>query len=66
MHGISRSIELKASITAAKNPMAGNDFAVVIATGKIKRSDFGIGNDTPTAMVGDEITLNVKGEFTMD
>ena len=32
-------------------------------SGKINRKDFGIANDTPNAIVGEQIAINTKAEF---
>jgi polyisoprenoid-binding protein YceI len=66
MHGVTLPIEINATITIGKNPYTKSDFAVINATGNFNRLDFGIGTDTPKAMVGDEITLKAKGEFILD
>ena len=63
MHGITKSVTLDAIIKTALNPMTKKDFAAVIATGKIKRTDFGVGAGFAGAIVSDEITINAKAEF---
>lgn len=63
MHGITKVVTLDAIIKTALNPMTKKDFAAVIATGKIKRTDFGVGAGFSSAIVSDEITINAKAEF---
>ncbi len=66
IHGVTKPVKLdltlssKGKSTAAKKPVA--EFQV---TGKIDRTDFGVGSD-PKAMIGDEITLKVNGEFEQE
>lgn len=64
MHGITKPVTLelvyKGSIT---HPMTKKQVAAFSASGKLKRSDFKIGESMPSAMIGDEITINAKGEF---
>ncbi len=63
MHGVTKSVILNAVINTATNPMSKKPFAAVIASGKIKRSDFGIGSTFGSSMVGDDITIDAKAEF---
>ena len=66
IHGVTKPVKLdltlssKGKSTATKKPVA--EFKV---TGKINRTDFGVGSD-PAAMIGDEITLKVNGEFEQE
>jgi polyisoprenoid-binding protein YceI len=65
MHGITKPVTLdliyKGTIT---HPMSKKQVAAFNVSGKIKRTDFKISESTPSAMVGDEITIVAKGEFS--
>ena len=65
MHGVTKSVSLdliyKGTIT---HPMTKKPMAAFAISGKVKRTDFKIGESMPSAMIGDDITISAKGEFT--
>ena len=64
MHGVTKSVELDAIAATGVNPMSKKTIAGFKITGKIKRTDFGIATSTPSAMLGDEVTINTNAEFS--
>jgi polyisoprenoid-binding protein YceI len=64
IHGVTKPVKLDLTLSrktaAAKKPVM-----EVNVTGKINRTDFGVGSD-PAAMIGNEITLKVNGEFEQE
>ncbi len=66
IHGVTKPLTFTATINTAIHPMTKKNFAAVLATAKIKRSDFGIGTAYNSAMVGDEIRIDAKGEFGIE
>ncbi len=65
MHGITKPVELNVIFEGkVQNPMNKKDIAVFTINGTLKRSDFGIGNKFPVAMVGDEVTINATAELS--
>ena len=65
MHGITKPVELDLIYEGkVQNPMNKKDIAVFTIKGLIKRSDFGIGSKFPSAMVGDEVTINATAELS--
>jgi len=63
LHGVTKPVELNATFRTGTNPMSHKTIAGCKISGILKRSDFGIGSKFPSAMVGDEITLNANAEF---
>jgi polyisoprenoid-binding protein YceI len=63
MHGITKAIELDATCKLGTNPTNKKEVAGFKITGKINRSDFGIGDKTPNAMVGDEVMIVANAEL---
>ncbi len=64
MHGVTRSVTLQAVLKGmVENPMMKKMVAGFKVSGTIKRSDFGIGATTPTAVVSDEIEIVSNIEF---
>jgi polyisoprenoid-binding protein YceI len=63
MRGVTKTIELDAICRTGENPMNKKQVAGFKITGKIKRSDFGIGTSMLSNIVGDEITLVSNAEF---
>jgi len=63
MHGVTKPITLSATARMGVNPMSKKTIAGFKITGKLNRSDFGIGGDTPGAIVSDEVLINSNAEF---
>jgi polyisoprenoid-binding protein YceI len=63
MHGITRAVELDATCKLGTNPMNKKEVAGFKITGKVNRSDFGIGKSTPNAMIGDEVSIVANAEL---
>jgi polyisoprenoid-binding protein YceI len=66
MHGITKPVVLDVICNLGADPMSKKPIAGFKITGKLKRSDFGIGSSYPAAMLGDEISINANGEFKKD
>lgn len=62
MNGVTKSVELNANYKGKTKGQ--KDVYVWKVTGKIKRSDFGVGATMPNEMVDDIITLNANLEFS--
>ena len=57
-HGVTKSVEFDVVFNGtAVHPYTKKTIAGFKLTGKIKRSDFGIGTATPAAVVGDDVTI---------
>ncbi|HWB93447.1 MAG TPA: YceI family protein [Puia sp.] len=64
LHGVTKSVTLNATFNGATiNPMSKKTTAGFKVTGTIKRTDFGIGNSFPAAIVSDEVALDANTEF---
>ena len=66
MHGITKPVILDVVCNIGADPMSKKAIAGFKITGKLKRSDFGIGTKFPAAMLGEEVTINANGEFKKD
>lgn len=66
MHGVTKPISMAAIIKMGVNPMSKKTVAGFKVTGKLKRKDFGIGMDTPEAMLGNDINININAEFVKE
>lgn len=66
MHGVTKSIELKATGIIATHPVTKKTIVGFKISGLILRTDFGIGSTFPSAMIGDEVTLDANAEFSKD
>jgi polyisoprenoid-binding protein YceI len=67
MHGVTKEITLKAKHTGNTiNPMSKVETTAFHVTGTFKRSDFGIGASTPSAILSDEINLVADLEMAKD
>lgn len=66
MHGVTKAIELDAKANLGTNPMSKKTIAGFKITGKIKRTDFGIAPETPSAMLSDEVNIVANAEFAKD
>jgi polyisoprenoid-binding protein YceI len=64
MHGITKSVTMDLVYNGTvENPMSKKQTAGFQITGKIKRSDFGIGEKFPSAVISDEVRIKADGEF---
>jgi len=64
MHGVTKTVVLDGSFRGPMtNPMSHKPDAGFKISGKVKRSDFKIGDKFPDAMVSDEVILTANGEF---
>jgi polyisoprenoid-binding protein YceI len=64
MHGVTKPVELDVTLNGTTvHPYNKKTIAGFKITGTIKRSDFGVGGGTPSAVVSDEVTLNANAEF---
>ena len=64
MHGITKPVTLDLWYRGTtENPMNKKPDAGFKLTGTLKRSDFNIGSNTPSAIVSDEIEIKADGEF---
>lgn len=65
MHGVTKPVVLdlwyRGTIT---NPMSKKEVSGFRATGKINRSEFGIGTKFPGNSIGEEVTITADGEFS--
>lgn len=67
MHGITKSVSLDATFKGtAVHPYTKKTIAGFKISGVIKRSDFGIGTSTPSAVVSDEVAITSNIEFTKE
>jgi polyisoprenoid-binding protein YceI len=63
MHGVTKPVELDAVCRMGTNPMNKKEIAGFKITGKLKRTDFGIGASMPEAMIGDEVSIIANAEL---
>ncbi|HEY4112278.1 YceI family protein [Puia sp.] len=64
LHGVTKPVTLTAVFNGTiTNPSNKKTVAGFKVTGTIKRTDFGIGNTFPTAMLSDEVVLVANTEF---
>jgi polyisoprenoid-binding protein YceI len=67
MHGVTKPVVLSVTFNGTtQNPMSKKTVAGFKIGGKIKRSAFAIAPSTPSAMLGDDVTLNANIELTKD
>jgi len=66
MHGVTKPVALDVTCNIGADPMSKKPIAGFKISGTVKRSDFGIGAKFPSAMLGDEVTINANGEFKKD
>ena len=64
MHGITKAIELDAIGIIIEHPMSKKTVGGFKISGKIKRSDFGIGSSMGEAILSDEVIINANAEFS--
>nr|WP_294949353.1 YceI family protein [uncultured Mucilaginibacter sp.] len=64
MHGVTKPVTMDLWYRGTKeNPNSKQNDAGFKLRGTIKRSDFNIGANTPTVLVGDEVEIAADGEF---
>lgn len=63
LHGVTKPVTLEATANYGTNPMSQKTIAGFKVTGTIKRTDFGIGTSTPSAMIGDNVEIVANAEF---
>jgi polyisoprenoid-binding protein YceI len=67
IHGVTKTVTLDAKFNGtAVHPYNKKTIAGFKVTGQIKRSDFGIGAGTPSAVLSDEVNLNSNIEFVKE
>jgi polyisoprenoid-binding protein YceI len=67
LHGVTKPVVLNAVLNGiATHPMTKKEMSGFKVTGKIKRSDFGIGAGFPAPMLGDDVNLIADLEFSKD
>jgi polyisoprenoid-binding protein YceI len=66
MHGVTKPVSFATIIKQGVNPMSKKNIAGFKISGKLKRKDFGIGAETPNAIVGEEVTINANAEFIQE
>jgi polyisoprenoid-binding protein YceI len=65
MHGITKSVTLEATYKGpTTNPMSNKPDVGFKVTGKIKRTDFKLGEKFGNAMLSEEVTITANGEFS--
>lgn len=66
MHGVTKPVTMDMALLGTReHPRTKKPMAAIKVTGKIKRTDFGVGSDN-TATVGDEVEIRGVGEFTKE
>ena len=64
MHGVTKAVTMDLWYRGTtENPMSKKPDAGFKLTGTLKRSDFNIGSNTPSAIVSDEVEIKADGEF---
>lgn len=64
LHGVTKPVTLTATLRGTTtNPMNKKTVAGFKVTGTVKRTDFGIGANFPSAMLSDEVSLDANTEF---
>jgi len=67
LHGITKPVTLNAELVGTvTHPMTKKEMIGFKVTGKIKRSDFGVGAGFPAPMLSDEVKLIADLEFSKD
>ena len=66
LHGVTKPVTLTAVAKTGVHPMTKKSIAGFKVTGKINRKDFGIAEQTPGAMLGDEVSIYANAEFIKD
>jgi len=64
MHGVTKKVDLDATFKGpAPHPMMKKPNVGFKVSGKVKRTDFGIGSSMPEAVLSDEVVITANGEF---
>ncbi|MBS4064541.1 MAG: YceI family protein [Chitinophagaceae bacterium] len=63
LHGITKPIDLTVLGVTTTHPMTSKIIAGFKITGKIKRSDFGIGTSVPGIILSEEVQITANAEF---
>jgi polyisoprenoid-binding protein YceI len=63
LHGVTKPVTLSALAKTAIHPLTKKTIAGFKITGKINRKDFGIAEQTPSAMLGEEVNILANAEF---
>ena len=64
LHGVTKPVTTELVYKGTTiNPMSKKQTVAFKITGTIKRSDFGIGEKFPEAVISDEVRINADGEF---
>jgi polyisoprenoid-binding protein YceI len=63
MHGNTRTVELNAIGVTAVHPGTKKTIAGFKITGKLMRSNFGIGTSVPAMIVGEAVRITANAEF---
>lgn len=66
MHGVSKPVVFTVIARTSVQPLNKKTIAGFKITGKLKRSDFGIGPNMPVAVVSDEVLIDCNAEFSKD
>lgn len=67
IHGITKPVTLDMLVLGTReNPRTKKPMAAIKVTGTLKRLDFGVGTDFPTATASDEVEIRGVGEFTLE
>ncbi|NBA78734.1 hypothetical protein GOQ04_24485, partial [Emticicia sp. ODNR4P] len=66
MHGVTKPVTFDVTLNGIGENRQKKKLAGFKVVGNIKRSDFGVGGKTPSAVVSDEIELKANGEFVQN
>lgn len=67
IHGITKPITLEMVVLGTReHPRTKKPMAAIKVTGKLKRLDYSVGANYPTATASDEIEIKGVGEFTKE
>jgi len=63
LHGVTKPVTLTALARTGVNPMSNKTIAGFKVTGTINRRDFGVAEQAPAAMLGEEVSIRANAEF---
>ncbi len=67
MHGVTKAVKMNAVLVGqGVHPYSKKNLVGFKITGTVKRLDFGIGKDSGTAALGDEVEIVASGEFVQE